>query len=182
MGFAGSFSADSVLSETKLSGLRPEQMDFDCSIRLARPEEAPVLTHLAIRSKAHWGYDASFMKACNSELTVTTDQIAERATFVFEEQAVALAFYRIEIEAETADIASFFVDPFELRRGIGTKMWRHLLDLCRQQGTVRITIASDPNAVDFYQSLGAQPIGTVPSESIAGRSLPLLEYLLEQSA
>ena len=157
-------------------------MEGNCSIRLARPEEAPVLTRLAIRSKAHWGYDASFMAACNSELTVTADQIAERATFVFEEQARALAFYRVEVEAETADIALFFVDPFELRRGIGTKMWHQLLDLCRRRGAIRITIASDPNAADFYLSLGAKPVGTVPSESVAGRSLPLLEYALVHPA
>ena len=157
-------------------------MEGNCSIRLAMPVEAPALTRLAIRSKAHWGYDASFMAACNSELTVTADQIAERTTFVFEEQARALAFYRVTLDAETADIALFFVDPSALRRGIGTKMWCHLLDLCRRHGAIRITIASDPNAADFYLSFGARPIGTVPSDSIAGRSLPLLEYALEHPA
>ena len=157
-------------------------MDVNCSIRLARPEEPPVLTRLAIRSKAHWGYDASFMAACNTELTVTADKIAERTTFVFEEQARALAFYRITLDAETADIALIFVDPSELRRGIGTKMWAHLLDLCSRHGANRITIARDPNAVEFYQLLGARPFGTVPSESVAGRNLPLLEYLLEHTA
>jgi GNAT superfamily N-acetyltransferase len=122
------------------------------------------------------------MAACNSELTVTADQIAERTTFVFEEQTRALAFYQIEVEAETADIALFFVDPSAIRRGIGTKMWLHLLNLCRRRGVIKITIASDPNAVEFFLSLGARQIGTAQSESVAGRSLPLLEYLLEHSA
>ena len=147
-------------------------------IRLAKPEETTLLTCLAIRSKAHWGYDASFMAACRTELTVTPDHIAEEATFVYEERGRVHAIYRLEIHDRKADIALFFVDPSVLHRGIGTEMWRHLLVECRRRGIAKITIASDPNAVSFYKSLGALPTGTVASESIPGRELPLLEYAL----
>ena len=33
------------------------------SIREARPDEAELLSELAFRSKAHWGYDAEFLEA-----------------------------------------------------------------------------------------------------------------------
>ena len=148
-------------------------------IRPAKPEEATLLTCLAMRSKAHWGYDAAFMAACRTELTVTQEQIAEAATFVYEEQGRALATYGLDIDGSMADIAFFYVDPSALRRGIGSEMWRHLLDECRRQGIAKITIVSDPNAERFYLSLGAQPVGTVASESIPGRRLPTLEYALE---
>jgi hypothetical protein len=39
-------------------------------IRKARPDEAGELTELALRSKAHWGYDEAFMASCREELTV----------------------------------------------------------------------------------------------------------------
>ena len=41
------------------------------ALRPARPEEAPALTELCLRSKAVWGYDAAFMQACRRELTMT---------------------------------------------------------------------------------------------------------------
>ena len=33
-------------------------------IREANTTEAELLTKLALESKAHWGYDSDFMKAC----------------------------------------------------------------------------------------------------------------------
>ena len=45
-------------------------------IRLARRDDLAALTALAIRSKAHWGYDDAFMTACVDELTVTEAHLA----------------------------------------------------------------------------------------------------------
>jgi hypothetical protein len=38
-------------------------------VRRALPSEATVLTALARRSKAHWGYSEEFMRSCENELT-----------------------------------------------------------------------------------------------------------------
>src|SRR5260370_38672074 len=45
------------------------------TIRPARPEEAAALTALCIRSKAHWGYDAQFMRQAETALTVSKAMI-----------------------------------------------------------------------------------------------------------
>jgi hypothetical protein len=37
-------------------------------IRPAQADEVEALTALALRSKAHWGYDDAFMEACRAEL------------------------------------------------------------------------------------------------------------------
>lgn len=47
-------------------------------IRLARVTEAEILSDLALRSKAHWGYDAEFIEACRDELTVDASEVARR--------------------------------------------------------------------------------------------------------
>ena len=39
-------------------------------IRAARSDELAELHALALRSKAHWGYDDAFMAACSDELRV----------------------------------------------------------------------------------------------------------------
>ena len=44
------------------------------TLRAARPEEAAAISALALRSKAHWGYDEAFLAACRAELTWTAAQ------------------------------------------------------------------------------------------------------------
>ena len=49
----------------------------------------------------------------------------------------------------------------------------------REAGALVLEIQSDPYAERFYRSLGAVPRGYVPSASIPGRELPLLEVELD---
>ena len=53
-------------------------------IRRARADDAVRLTGLALRSKAHWGYDAAFMEACIPALTISSERIAAEQRFVLE--------------------------------------------------------------------------------------------------
>jgi hypothetical protein len=53
-------------------------------IRFATPDEAELLTSLAMRSKASWGYSAEFMEACRAELTITPATMSERIVSVAE--------------------------------------------------------------------------------------------------
>ena len=46
-------------------------MASDLSVRSARVGEAQSLTALCQRSKAHWGYDAEFMRLSQASLTVS---------------------------------------------------------------------------------------------------------------
>ena len=39
--------------------------------RPATAADAPVLSNIAFRAKALWGYDAAFMEMCRDELTIT---------------------------------------------------------------------------------------------------------------
>jgi hypothetical protein len=49
----------------------------DGQIRPARAGEADALTALALRSKAHWGYDAAFMEVVRPILTIEGEPNAE---------------------------------------------------------------------------------------------------------
>ena len=40
------------------------------TVRAARPAEAEAISALALRSKAHWGYDPAFLEACREDLTI----------------------------------------------------------------------------------------------------------------
>ncbi|MFH8382916.1 hypothetical protein ACH4E7_18490 [Kitasatospora sp. NPDC018058] len=63
-------------------------------IRPARPAEAELLTGIAVRAKAHWGYDEAFMAACRDELTLDAAAIgwASASTVVAEDGGRVLGF------------------------------------------------------------------------------------------
>ena len=147
-------------------------------IRRARAFEAMALSDLAMRSKAHWGYDAAFMAACREELTLRPGELARSPVFVSAAGRRIAGFYRLDIAARDAEVGHFFVAPAHIGRGVGARLWAHLVGQARRRGVTRIAIASDPSADGFYVRMGATRVGSVASESVANRRLPLLAYNL----
>jgi hypothetical protein len=64
-------------------------------IRRAAPTEAELLTALALRSKAVWGYSAAFMERCRPLLTLTPAYIETYPTFVAVEDGIS-GFYSLK--------------------------------------------------------------------------------------
>ena len=157
----------------------------DFAIRAARPQDADELGELAVRSKAHWGYDAAFIESCRDELRIPADQLAARRTHVAVTRGPdaggrerILGFGTIEGAPPAGELGMLFVDPPAIGRGVGGALFSHLSAVAIELGFHRLTIASDPNAEPFYLARGAVRIGGVPSVSIPGRTLPLLALAL----
>ena len=148
-------------------------------MRRARPTEAGLLSALAFRSKAAWGYDRAFMEGCRAELTITIDQIRARPVYVWTETGRVLGFYALQPESDLVEIDHLYVTPEALRRGIGRALWQHLRQEALRLGAVRVGVSADPNAEGFYRRLGFSRMGTRPSGSIPGRQLPSLELTLD---
>lgn len=148
-------------------------------IRAARASECEALTDLAVRSKAHWGYDAEFLARCRAgELRVTPDTLAGGPTFVLEERGTPLGFYALDGGVPVTDLAMLFVEPHAIGRGVGTGLLRHAAGEAVARGCTTMTIASDPSAEGFYLAMGAARIGEVESSVVPGRRLPLLRLAL----
>ena len=148
-------------------------------IRPALPAEAGLLSGVAFRSKAHWGYSPAFMAACRAELTLSPAQILEHPTFVVEAPQGVLGFYALEhVSATHVDLAHLFVEPAAHGRGLGRALLTHARGEARARGYRVLVIQGDPNAVGFYEACGATLVGSRPSASIPGRALPLLEIAL----
>ena len=145
-------------------------------LRRAGPGDAEALSSLAFRSKASWGYDIEFMKRCRAELTYSQQQIeAPRFHFVVGEiDGTPAAFYALEIRGEReAELEALFVRPDFLRQGLGTLLVNHMKSKAGRLGLTRVTIQGDPNAEEFYVSIGAKAAGYRESASIPGRYLPV---------
>lgn len=152
------------------------------SIREARPDEAAMLSALAMRSKAHWGYDAEFLEACRADLTITPQEIAESVSLVCERKASVVGFSRVVLMDErTAELDSLFVDPSAIGTGAGKLLWERSVAAARDLGAQDLVLQSDPHAEGFYLSRGARRIGEVASALLPGRTLPLMHLDLRQA-
>ncbi len=152
-------------------------------IRPARVEEAAALTELSLRSKAVWGYDASFLARCRLAMQVKAAAIERQPHFVAEAAGAApgriLGFYGFEPEAEGVGLDYLFVEPDVIGRGVGTALWRHAVETARALGHSALIVVADPNAEGFYRRMGARPIGAQGSDLERGRLLPVLRFPLE---
>ncbi len=147
----------------------------DVVLRPARPDEADALTELAERSKGHWGYDAAFLAACRTELTVHPDSCDGMHTVVADRDGVLVGYYQLAGSAPAGELTDLFVAPAAIGHGIGRRLLEHALERAGALGFQVLTIDADPNAEPFYLHAGAIRTGTTASGSIAGRLLPRLE-------
>jgi GNAT superfamily N-acetyltransferase len=133
-----------------------------------------------VRSKAHWGYDAEFMRLSWRSLQIDPTAITEgRVCVAVDENDQPLGVVDCAFLGDDVDLMHLFVEPGVLGRGIGRALFAIAVEWARAQQRRTLLIASDPNAVGFYRRLGAVDAGWVPSEAIPGRVLPLLEYAVD---
>jgi len=151
------------------------------TIQSALPSQAGILTELALRSKAHWGYEPEFIDTCRKELTVTSAKIRESGYHCF----VALVgdrivgFAALERDSETVwELDALFVEPSEIGKGIGRGLMEHAKTLALRLGGTELVIQGDPHAESFYFAAGAERTGDKESASIPGRMLPMFRVML----
>jgi GNAT superfamily N-acetyltransferase len=153
--------------------------DLDPAIRRAHPAEAGVLSALALRSKAHWGYDADFLAACRDDLTLSADDIATSAVYVLDGADAPSGFYRLVLQDDSlAELDAFFVEPAAMGQGVGKRLWRHAVSTATKLGCSEMVWQSDPQAEGFYLAMGAQRAGDSESTVTPGRMLPFMRFQL----
>jgi GNAT superfamily N-acetyltransferase len=139
-------------------------------LRPARPGEAKLLSDLALRSKAYWGYAPEFLERCRPVLTLRPDQVGPRRTVVAEADGAVQGFYTLD----DGELGNLWVDPAHLRKGVGRSLWNHAVETARTLGLKDLLIVADPHAEGFYLAMGAVRTGEMPSEVEPGRRLPQL--------
>ena len=147
-------------------------------LRAARIDELQELNKLCLRSKASWGYDQAFIETCRHELELREEELGSSLVEVAETGGTITGVAQIEIRKSQAHLLKMFVEPANLRFGIGTMLFRWACDEARRCGATCLIIESDPYAAQFYRRMGARDVGFAPSGSIPGRTLPKLSYEL----
>lgn len=159
------------------------EIQYQCRIHAAVGDDASALSLLAMRSKAHWGYDENFMNSCRGELTYSAEQIlAPGYDFqVCEHRHELVGFYALErVEDELIELEALFVEPRYIGTGIGRLMIESAKNRAASSGARRMIIQGDPHTGSFYLAVGALMCGSRESGSIPNRHLPLYELVLDR--
>lgn len=144
-------------------------------IRPARAGEARLLSELALRSKAHWGYSSEFLEAVRAELSYYEKQLQSEHMrfFVLQRAGRPVGFYALVHRGGTEiELDALFVEPEHIGKGFGRLLIEHAKSVAATLGATKLTIQGDPNAELFYVAAGGVLTGTRESGSIPGRFLP----------
>ncbi len=148
-------------------------------VRAIGPDYASKVTEIALKGKAHWGYDDAFMEKCREELTYREKTFETKAVFgAFREGRLVGFFALKEKNPRTGNLDDLFILPEHIGAGIGRALMDRCLEESRKRGWTRLIVDSDPFAEGFYRKMGFRRIGEAPSGSIPGRFLPLMELSL----
>jgi GNAT superfamily N-acetyltransferase len=144
----------------------------------ATVSDADNLTHLALASKRHWGYDDAFMERCRDELTVSEADVATHQVLVAREAERVLGFYQLLPPDQSCVVLDMlFVEPRSIGAGVGGALMRHAMSAARGDGALTLRITADPFAVPFYEHFGAVLVGSSLASS-TGRTLPVYDIAL----
>lgn len=101
------------------------------------------------------------------------DLLRGNEIYVAEEEGRAIAWAALIPKGELMLVDDLWVEPAWMEKGIGALLFRHAVERATALGGTRMEWEAEPNAVSFYEKLGARHLGeSEPSEW--GRTLPVM--------
>jgi ribosomal protein S18 acetylase RimI-like enzyme len=148
-------------------------------IRTAYDSEAPELSKLAFRSKAHWNYPEEWMKAWYLQgVFVTTAKLCRKGgvRLAEDESRRILGFYSLKHRGHEALLDDLWVEPSVIGSGqrVGEALLQHAIEDARELRQEGLMLYADPNAVGFYEKYGLNVVGYSMRDAMTQRSLPMM--------
>lgn len=150
------------------------------NMRNAKEDEYIILTDIATKSEAYWGYDSDYMDKFKNIYNVSKEFIINNPTVIIEENKNIIGFYGIINKSSEVSLEYFFIEPKYIGKGYGKLLWNFLIKNCKNLGIREFSIVTSPQAKEFYVKMGATPCGKVESLLSKGRMIPKLIYSGEE--
>jgi GNAT superfamily N-acetyltransferase len=142
-------------------------------IRAARPDEGDALREIAVAAKGFWGYDEALVRSWAASLDLSPGRLATAHAFVAEADGRAVGWAEVLPPQDGVCVLEhLWVEPGSMRRGVGSRLFRHAAGRARELGAASMEWEAEPHALGFYARMGAEPVGTATSEW--GRELPVM--------
>ena len=146
-------------------------------IRRGDAGEGAGLKEIAIASKGHWGYEPERVREWADRGDFGADALSRLAVFVAEAEGRAIAWASVELRGGTAWLADLWVEPEWIRKGVGSRLFRCAADHARNVGASALEWEAEPNALGFYEKMGAKRVRDGASEW--GRTLAVMAVKLD---
>lgn len=150
------------------------------NIRSAKLDKYDILTDVAFKSEANWGYESDYMNNFRSIYNVSKEFINNNPTVVIEDNSNIVGFYGIINRENEASLEYFFIEPKYIGKGYGKLLWNYLIRDWENLGIKMFSIVTSPQAKEFYVKVGAIPCGEIESLLKKGRIIPQLIYTIEK--
>ena len=141
-------------------------------IKRALPDQADLLSGIALASKAHWGYDDEFLTRFASVIGITPEYLRQNDVWVLEEAGELAGFYGLLDRGETCELDHLWLLPEFIGKGLGRVLFEHALVRAGELGARRLEWEAEPNAVGFYEQMGGRVVGETAGQ--LGRPLPVM--------
>ena len=151
-------------------------MGSGINVRRATPEDAEVLTRIALAAKRHWGYPERWILQWTGVLTITPEFVRNNEVHAATvEGGRTVGFYALVGEGRRIELEHLWVSPEYMGEGVGRILFDHALGKAASLGAQTLRLEADPNAEGFYRRMGAERMGENVYE-IEGqrRVLPLM--------
>ena len=139
----------------------------------ASPEDASLLSSIAMEAKQYWGYPDEWMELWKEDLKVTPAMIEEHGVWKIISENTITGFTIIIKEAENYTVEHCFISPDYIGKGYGKALLNYVFNL-PQYVNQPFTVLSDPHAVSFYEKFGFKTSHHIPSKP-EGRTLPFMK-------
>lgn len=150
--------------------------------RRAQPQDAAVLTQIALTAKQSWGYPDGWMAEWRADLTIAPGYIGSSPVWMAEVGGAVAGFLGLVQEDGWWWLEHLWVLPAFQGGGLGRALFDEAVRQARASGATGLHIKSDPNAEPFYLKMGAVRTGLEVYE-LPGkirREVPQLLYRWEK--
>ncbi|GHV54567.1 hypothetical protein FACS1894216_14860 [Synergistales bacterium] len=148
------------------------------TIRPAMPYEADRLSHICFRAMAYRGSTTELLNGLEEtdHFSVSPDDIEANMAYVAEdeEEGDAVGFYLMRASENECVVNKFYVIPESVGEDARAHLFFHACEMAETAGAECLTIEAEPEAMGFFEEMGAEPIG----DSRAGAKFALLRLRL----
>ena len=153
----------------------------DIRVRPAALDEGERLREIAIASKSHWGYDLERVERWAGDGDYSPQGLSEKEVFVAEAGGRAAGWASLIPRGEVCCLDDLWVEPDWIGKGVGSLLFRHAAERARRLGARVLEWEAEPNAVGFYERMGARRLRDGES-SAWGRVNPVMGLSLAEPA
>jgi GNAT superfamily N-acetyltransferase len=121
--------------------------------------DAGRIRELTEASKAHWGYEREMVREWADGLDLTPGSPRWPELYVADAEGEVVGWVGLLPAGALCVLDDLWVDPAWIGRGVGARLFRFAMARARELGAQRMEWGSDPNAVGFYERMGAHQLG-----------------------